>query len=87
MIEKIEELEQKGFRISIFPQRNYGQWHWSGGVYVGDSNKAEWVDTNNGLPRANYNSYREAFEAVVKYCENYKEPKKSSKKRQGFYWD
>lgn len=81
MIEKIGELESKGFRVSIFPQRNYGEWLWSAGVYVGNCTKAEWVDTNNGLPRACYNSYIEALESVIKYCENYKEPKKKPNKR------
>lgn len=72
MIDTIEEFEKKGFRIGIFPQKINGKWLWTAGVYIGEETKANWVDSDNGLPRAGYNSYREAFDAVVNYCTTYK---------------
>jgi hypothetical protein len=79
VIDIIEELEKKGFRICILPQQNKGEWLWTAGVYIGSSTKADWVDSNNGLPRAGYKEYREAFDAAVEYCKTYK-PKTSGKK-------
>lgn len=75
VLEVIKELESKGFRISIFPQMQNGSWFWTAGVYIGNDKTAIWVDSNNGLPRAAYTTYEEAFNKVVDYCNNYK-PKK-----------
>ena len=79
MFEIIKELESKGFRIVIIPQMWGDKWIWTAGVYIGDERKAEWIDSNNGLPKAGYLEYKEAFDAVVDYCNNYK-PKKHGKK-------
>lgn len=72
MISTIEELEKRQLRVAIFPQKNKGEWIWTAGVYRGDSTKAEWVDSDNGLPRAGYPTYKEALDAVVNYCTNQK---------------
>lgn len=79
MLEKIKELESKDFRIVVTPQMVDGKWLWLAGVYVGNERRAEWVDSNNGLPKAMYKEYEEAFNAVVSYCTNYK-PKHYGKK-------
>lgn len=80
----IEELEKKGFRVGIRPQKMSGTWYWVAGVNVGDNERADWVDSKNGLPWACYNTYKEAMDAVIEYCNNYKPPKlyeaKSSKR-------
>ena len=68
----IEEYEKKGFRIGIRPQRMNGVWYWVAGVHVGDSDRANWVDKNNGLPWACYSTYAEALSEAIKYCDNYK---------------
>lgn len=73
-----DTLAAKGFRIAIFPQRNFRKWLWSCGVYIGDSTKAEWVDKKNDLPRACYLTYEEALSAALDYVEHYK-PKKTKK--------
>lgn len=70
----ITEYEKKGFRIGIRPQRMNGAWYWIAGVNVGDVDKANWVDSNNGLPWAAYATYEEALDAAIKYCDNYKAP-------------
>lgn len=77
MIKKIEELEAKGFRVCIYPQKWNNEWLWTGGVYIGDNTRAIWVNMDNGLPNAGYKTYKDAFDAVVNYCEN--PPKKHGK--------
>lgn len=72
MIEQIKEWESKGFRPAIYPQLNKDKWLWVAGVYVGMSNRANWADSDNGLPRACYNTYQEAFNAITNYIKNYK---------------
>lgn len=67
----IEELEQKGFRICIVPQKWNKNWYWVSGVYIGDNIKAHWVDSNNGLPKAAYITYKEALDAAINYCTEY----------------
>lgn len=79
MIEIIEKLEKAGFRLSIFPQKQKDAWFWVAGVYIGEDNRAHWVDTNNNLPFACYSSYKEAFLNTVNYCKNY--GKKGRKKK------
>lgn len=76
MIEVIEELEKKGFRVSVYPRCDRGEWYWAAGVYIGENTKAHWVNSENGLPHACYSGYREALEAVVNYCNNGKKNKK-----------
>lgn len=72
MIEKIKELEKKGFRIAIFPLMVKKEWYWIAGVYVGNESKAEWVDQKiEGTPKAGYLDYEEALTAAIDYCENY----------------
>lgn len=80
MIEKIKELEAKGFRVAIIPQMWGSTWFWTAGVYVGNERKAEWVDNKDpSLPKAGFVDYEAAFNAVVAYCDNYK-PKQHGKK-------
>jgi hypothetical protein len=76
MIEAIMMWESKGFRICIIPQQDKGKWLWVAGVYIGNERKADWVDCDNGLPRAAYTTYPEALKASIDYCENYKVKKK-----------
>ena len=76
MFDIVEKWESKGFRFCLYPQKDGSNWYWTAGVYIGDERKAEWVDCNNGLPRAAYPSYKEAFKALVDYCENYKTRKR-----------
>lgn len=64
----IEELEKKGFRIGIRPQRINGVWYWVAGVNIGDNDRADWVDIDNGLPWACYRTYKEALDEAIKYC-------------------
>jgi hypothetical protein len=73
MIEIINDLESKGFRICIYPQKNKSVWYWISGVYVGNCRQAEWVENKNesNLPFAAYKSYKSAFDAVTEYCKNY----------------
>ena len=68
----VEEYEKKGFRIGIRPQKMYGKWYWVAGVNVGNNDRADWVDENNGLPLACYESYTEALNKAMRYCDNYK---------------
>ena len=84
MIAKINELESKGFRICIYPQRFNGTWKWVAGVYVGDCNVALWLP-NNGQPRNSYDNYEDAFNDLVSFCETYKAPRivEESSKGQG----
>ena len=79
VIKKINELWDKGFRVCIYPQPFNGDWLWTAGVYVGNGKRAEWVDSDNGLPHAGYLTYEEAFNAVVDYCNNYKSHGKKGK--------
>ena len=72
----IEQWEKKGFRICVIPQQFNGEWLWTAGVYIGNDRKADWVDCENGLPRAAYKTYPEALNAALDYCENYKVKKK-----------
>lgn len=65
----IEDLEAQGYRVCVHPIRWSSKWYWTAGVYIGDNSKGTWIDSNNGLPRACYNTYREALDTVVKYCE------------------
>lgn len=65
----IDEYASKGFRIGIRPQKFGSNWYWVLGVNVGDSDRADWVDENNGLPWACYNTYEEAFNKAVDYIE------------------
>lgn len=76
MIAKIEHWESKGFRICIVPQQDKDKWLWIAGVYIGNERRADWVDCDNGLPRAAYVTYPEALKAALDYCENYKVKKK-----------
>ena len=68
LIETINELESKGFRICINPTMLNNKWYWISGVYVNNDRKAIWVDSNNGLPKAAYNSYEDALSAAINYC-------------------
>lgn len=70
MIDIINTWEKKGFRFCIIPQLDKGKWVWTAGVYIGMEKKADWINNFQG-----YESYQEAFDDLVKYCENYK-PKK-----------
>lgn len=72
----IDSLAEKGFRICINPQQFNGKWYWVAGVYIDNMNRAVWLDDNNGLPRAAYNTHAEALEVALDYCNNYKKPKK-----------
>lgn len=76
MIDIIEHWESKNFRICIIPQFINKKWYWTTGVYVGEDSKANWVDSNNNLPRAAYVTYKEALDAAINYCNNYKKSKK-----------
>lgn len=70
MIGRINYWELKGFRICIIPQQFNRKWYWVAGVYINDETKAYWVDTDNGLPKAAYLTYAEAFAAADNYCNN-----------------
>lgn len=72
MIDKIEALEKIGIRVSIHPQKLSSGWCWVAGIYVNDDTKAIWIDSSNGLPKAAYKSYSDAYNAVIDYCENSK---------------
>ena len=85
MIQKIKELEEKGFRLCIYPQYSHGEWTWSAGVYIGDNKVAIWMPAKDGQPRTAYKEYEDAFNDLVSFCENYK-PRKvviESSKGQG----
>lgn len=73
MIEIIEYWEKKNFRFCITPQQDKGKWVWIAGVYIGMERKADWINNFQG-----FESYKEAFNALVEYCSNYK-PKKLRK--------
>ena len=68
MLEKIKDLEKKGFRINIFPQLSGGNWYWTAGVCIGDNKRAVWIDSKNNLAFAMYLTYEDAFNAVINYC-------------------
>ena len=68
----IEDLEAKGFRVSIFPSKE-GEWKWTAGVYIGDNTKAVWVPN---LANCRYDTYPNALKAVIKFCETYGKKKK-----------
>lgn len=76
MEDVIKYWEDKDFRICIFPTKECKKWYWRAGVYVGNSTRAEWVDSNNNLSYSLYNTYKEALDAVVNYCNNYGKRKK-----------
>jgi hypothetical protein len=44
-------------------------WAWIAGVYIGNERKADWIKTP-------FSTYKEAFNAILDYCENYKVKKK-----------
>lgn len=44
-------------------------WTWIAGVYIGNERKADWIKTP-------FSTYKEAFNAILDYCENYKVKKK-----------
>ena len=69
MLSKIEHWESKGFRICITPMQDKSTWAWIAGVYIGNERKADWIKTP-------FHTYREAFNAILDYCENYKVKKK-----------
>ena len=69
LIDLIEHWESKGFRICITPMQDKSRWSWIAGVYIGNERKADWIKTP-------FTSYKEAFEAIIDYCENYKVKKK-----------
>lgn len=76
MIGRINYWELKGFRICIIPQQFNKQWLWTAGVYIDNETKANWVDSQNGLPKAAYQTYADAFAAADDFCNNYKNKKK-----------
>lgn len=67
--EKIDELEAKGIRVCISPQYWYGEWYWYAGIYVGNERKIVWINSDNGLPDAAYSKYKDAFDAIIAYCD------------------
>ena len=69
MIETIELWESKGFRICITPMQDKSTWAWIAGVNIGNDRKADWIKTP-------FPTYKEAFDAILDYCENYKVKKK-----------
>lgn len=71
MIETIKFWEKKNFRFCIIPQLDRGKWVWTAGVYIGMEKKADWINNFQG-----YETYEEAFDSLVEYCENYKPKKK-----------
>ena len=68
MLEKIEELAKKGILVSIYPMKLNSVWYWIAGVYINGDTKATWIDSKNNLPKAAYNTYTEAYNAVLDYC-------------------
>ena len=72
IIETINELERKGIRVCISPQCWYGKWNWYAGIYVGNDRRAIWIDSDNGLPKAAYETYEDAFNAIINYCKSKK---------------
>ena len=70
----IEELEEKGIRVSLNPHKENGKWLWTAGVYIGDNPKAFWVPS---LSNCKYDTYREGFDAVINYLSNASKKKKS----------
>ena len=85
MDEIINELAKKGFHICIIPQIQDKEWWWSAGVYIGMSNRAEWIRPKEADgPLGSFSDYYKALEVAVSYCNNYKSKvqhanKKSSK--------
>lgn len=73
MIETLKYWESKNFRFCIVPQQDKGKWVWTAGVYIGNEKKADWINNFRG-----YDDYKDAFDALVDYCTNYK-PKRSKK--------
>lgn len=65
MIETIEHWESKGFRIAITPTKDNVGWYWVSGVYIGNEQRANWL-------KKHFSSYKEAFDAIIDYCNNYK---------------
>jgi hypothetical protein len=66
-----DDLATKGIRIAIYPKYENKQWYWIAGIYVGDKYKGIWIDSNNGLPYAAYNSYNDAYKATIKFIKNH----------------
>ena len=67
----IDSFAEKGLRICINPQQFNGTWYWTAGVYIGNTNRAVWLDKENGLPKAAYTTYKEALETAIEYCNDH----------------
>lgn len=73
----IEEWAEKGFRIGIFPVIHLKKHEWTAGVRVGDSDKLTWMQNKDeGCTFSSFNSYENALQAALEFCENFKSKKK-----------
>lgn len=76
VIEEIEKFESKDIRICVFPQMaSKNEWKWTAGIYVGNSKSAIWMSENDSRF---FNSFKEGFNAVLKYLYDEKRIKKAN---------
>ena len=65
----IEEWAANDFRIGIFPVLHLGKHEWT----AGEEDRMTWLpNKGEGCTFSSFNSYNEALEAVLKFCETYK---------------
>lgn len=75
----IEEWAEKDFRIGIFPVLHLGRHEWTAGVRIGKEDRMTWLpNKGEGCTFSSFNSYSEALEAVLKFCETYKPKRKKN---------
>ena len=70
-MEKIKELEDKGFRIGLYPTYEKNKHEWTACVRIGDDKRLTFIQGEEGCYNSSFNTKEKALEAIIKFCEEY----------------
>lgn len=79
MLSEIAKYEAQGLRIGVYPTLNNKKHEWTACVRVGNNSRLSWVQGEEGCMMSCFKTSQAAFEAALKFCEEYKPNDKKSR--------